>query len=122
MRIEFSWGTGGMEVVVERVIELWPMTNYRKWVKLFARYGTADQHQQFLQYVAQYITNAEATCAERAEELKEAQMRYDGRLPTVMSHSYWEGECKRKQSKLNGANSVLKRYKTIYSVLEGLVS
>ena len=122
MKIKFSWGTGWMETSAEHVAEDMQMSIYRKWVKLFAQYGTPEQHKEFLQFVISYIRMQEAKCTELQNDLEERQAKADRLLPTVMTLDYWEREAKLYQKKLNGATAKLKRYKTIYTVLEGLVS
>ena len=122
MRIKFSWGTGWMEIEAKHVIEDMLMTKYRQWVKLFARYGQADQHQEFMQLVNSYIDEQTSEYEKIKLELEEMQMKFDGRIPTLMSSSYLKGQVRLLQKHLNGAESKLKRYKTIYQVLEGLIS
>lgn len=83
INVKFSWGSGWMEIEAEKVVEYMSMKGYKKWATLFAKYGTPEQHKEFLQFVSSYIGTKEA-----------------------------EGV----------SNTKLKRYKTIYQVLEGLVS
>lgn len=122
MRIKIYHDSGWIELKAEYVIEYMTMTTYRKWAKLLAKHGTTEQHKEFLQFLIPYITGWEDKRAELANELMERQMKADGRLPTQMTSSYWQKQVKLYQSKLNGADSKLKRYKTMYQVLEGLVS
>lgn len=122
MTIKFSWGSGWMELKAEYIVENMSMTDYRKWVKLFARWGTKEQHNNFLQLVNTYITSQELRCTELQSELIEMQMKADGRCPTLLSPDYVQQQVKLRQSHLNGAKTKLKRYKTIYQVLEGLMS
>lgn len=42
--IRFSWGTGSICVDPEVLIREMTMANYRKWLKLFIRYGDREDH------------------------------------------------------------------------------
>lgn len=55
MKIKFNWNTGWMEVNADFVIEHMRLSAYRKWVKLFAQYGTAEQHKEFHERLDIYI-------------------------------------------------------------------
>lgn len=55
MIINFSWGTGKMSVDAELLIIDIPMFRYKKWVKLFVRYGEPKDHQAFLQLLEDQI-------------------------------------------------------------------
>ena len=83
MIVKFSWGSSWMEIEAEKVIEYMSLKGYQKWATLFAKYGTPEQHKEFLQFVIQYIDTQKAGGV---------------------------------------SNAKLKRYETIYQVLEGLVS
>ena len=122
MRIKFYHDSGWIELKAEYIVEYMRMTTFRKWAKMFAKFGTSEQHKEFLQFLVPYLGEAEEKCAELTSELTERQMKADGRLPTVMTHNYWEGEVKRYQSKLNGAKTKYKRYSLMHEILEGLVS
>lgn len=65
MKIKFSWDSGWMEVEVDFVIEHMKLSNYRKWAKLFAQYGTAEQHKEFLERLDIYMG-----CEDRPAKLK----------------------------------------------------
>ena len=117
MLIKFSWGSGWMEVDADRIITNMTIRRYRQWAKLFAKYGTAEQHSAFLQLVTQYIRTQEAECIGIENELIERQGKLYGTIPTVMTSEYWEKQVKLYKGKLNGANAILKKYKTMYEVL-----
>lgn len=61
MKIKFSWGTGWMEMDAEHIIEKYQLRLYRKWAKLFAQYGTTEQHNEFLEMVSAYMDIAKDT-------------------------------------------------------------
>lgn len=59
MIIKFSWGTGHMEMNADYAIKDMSMTNCRKWLKLFARYGEREQHAEFISLLKTYIKEQE---------------------------------------------------------------
>lgn len=65
MKIKFSWDSGWMEVKADFVIEHMTLSNYRKWAKLFAQYGTAEQHKEFLERLDIHMG-----CEDRPAKLK----------------------------------------------------
>ena len=122
MNIKVSWSTGWIELKAEAVIEKMSIPQYRKWVKLFAQYGTQAQHEEFLQFLEPYIGEAEAHCTELESNIIEMQMKVDGRAPTVMTQEHWEKQIKQAKNRLNGAKTKLKRYETMRDVLRRSLS
>ena len=55
MIIEFSWGTGKMSVDPDLLILEMPMVNYRKWLKLFIRYGERNDHIQMIHHLCNQL-------------------------------------------------------------------
>ena len=122
MIIKINWDSGWMEVNTDMLIEHWNMTDIKTWLKLFARYGTAAQHDLFIQCVRQHQTEQESRHADLVNELAERQMRADGTIPTWMTQAHWQAEVKKYQSKVNGSNAILKRYRSIISTAKGLLT
>lgn len=122
MQIKISWGSGGMVLSAAFIVEKMPPAHFKKWYKLFAQHGTNEQYREFLDYLTLYIGTAEPQCAECAVALEEIQMRIDGRYPTLMTREYWETEFRKTQRKLDSLARKVKRYKTMYEMVERLVS
>lgn len=59
MTISFKWDTGGMTFNPAMVIENMPISNYRKFIKLFGVYGDPRDHQAFLTELVDTISVAE---------------------------------------------------------------
>lgn len=59
MIIKFSWDSGYVMVDAELLILEMPMDQYKKWVKLFARYGRSEDHVAFLQLLEDQIRENE---------------------------------------------------------------
>lgn len=72
MKIKFSWNTGWMEVEADFVIEHMRLTAYKKWTKLFAKYGTPEQHKEFLERLDIYMR-----CEDRPTPLKTYKRKYE---------------------------------------------
>ncbi len=68
MIIEFSWGTGKMSVDAEGLILGMPMANFKKWVKLFAKYGEPADHEAFLQLLEDQIQVNKQAIKEELDE------------------------------------------------------
>lgn len=122
MIIEFSWGTGKMSVDAELWILDIPMTNFRKWVKLFAMYGKPADHEAFLQLLEDQIHFTEVQIHELGVEAEEFQLKAERVIPTHLSSGYCLKQMMLKQKHLNGTKARLKRYRTMYDLLKGRLS
>lgn len=118
MTIKINHSSGWIKIKADAVVGKMSLPHYRKLMKLFAQWGTPEQHKEFFQFLVPYIGEATDLCNEIEAELLECHMKADGRLPTVMTRTYWEGEVKKRKSKLNGAKTKLKRYETMREILE----
>lgn len=62
MKIRIEWCESGrrgyMEYDSDVMIKDMPMTNFKKWGKLFAKYGTPEQHNKFLSLIKVYYQEA----------------------------------------------------------------
>ena len=85
MVIRFDYGSGWMRFDPDILICDMPMTNYRKWVKLFARYATPEQHHDFLERVDYQSRNIAAQCVQLCAEVQELMDKADRKLPSVMA-------------------------------------
>ena len=55
MIVKMNWGTGGMSVDADYLLEEMPLENFRKWCKLFLRYGERDAKQDMLAFCQKEI-------------------------------------------------------------------
>lgn len=122
MIIEFSWGTGKMSVDAEILILTMPMTNFKKWVKLFARYGQPEDHQAFLQLLEDQIHTNEQTIKGLEAEVSELKAKAEKRIPTTLSVTYCRERMRLKQKHLNGVKLKLKRRLSMRDQLKGCLS
>lgn len=64
-----------MTVDAEILILDMPMVNYRKWVKLFARYGRPEDHEAFLQLLEDQIKVNEQAIKETTDKTELPPLR-----------------------------------------------
>ena len=121
MILRFSWNLGrSREVVdVELLLADMPMTNYRKWIKLFARYGTTEQHMQFMQVANEQIQSIEEQAKQLELEVLEFQLKAERKVRTFLAPKYCQEQAALKQKHLNGVQKRLKRYQTMTQLAEG---
>lgn len=98
-----------------------PMSNYRKWVKLFSRYGEREDHELMLQLLGDYIVVTNDTVAECQANVNEWAWKAEGQIRTNFTQRHCRGQLRLAQKHLNGAKAKLKRYQTMYDLLKGLV-
>lgn len=55
MIIDFGWYSGQMSVDAECLILEMPIANYRKWARLFAKYGKPEDQEAFLRLLEDQI-------------------------------------------------------------------
>ena len=122
MMIRFSWGSGRMTVNPDALIRDMPMSNYRKWVKLFARYGRPEDHELMFQLLGDYIISGKDVVAEWQANVNEWTWKAEGQIMTNFTKRHCRGQLRLAQKHLNGANHRLKRYQTMYDLLKGLMS
>ena len=122
MTINFSWGTGKMSVNTEALILTMSMTNFKKWVKLFARYGKPEDHQVFLRLLEDQIQTDEQTIKDLEVEVSEFQAKAERRIPTTLSVTYCRERMRLKQKHLNGTKVRLKRCQSMRDHLKGCLS
>lgn len=81
MTIEINYPNGWIKLDADFIIEQVSMPNYKKWLKLFAKYGTAEDHRAFRERLNIYIAvhpNEKKTLLEkykRKQELLEAYLK-----------------------------------------------
>lgn len=122
MIIEFGWGTGKMSVDAETLILDMPMTDFKKWVKLFARYGRPEDHEAFLQLLEDQIQANEQVIKDLEAEVAEFQMKADQQIFTNLSVNYCREQMRLKQKHLNGAKTKLKKRLSMRDQVKGLMS
>ena len=122
MIIKFSWGTGNMVVDAEILILDMPMSNYRKWVKLFAQHGRPEDHEAFLQLLEDQIKDNEQVIKDLEAEVEEFQAKAERRIPTNLAVGYCREQMRLKQRHLNGAKTKLKRRLSMRDQLKGRLS
>lgn len=111
-----------MSVDADLLILEIPMTNYRKWFKLFVRYGEPEDHEAFLQSLEDQIHSTEVQIHELGVEVEEFQLKAERFIPTHLSSGYCLKQMMLKRKHLNGAKARLKRYRTMYDLLKGRLS
>ena len=111
-----------MSVDPDALIHTMPMTNYRKWVKLFVTYGQPEDHELMLQLLGDYIIIANDTVAERQVKVDEWARKAKGQSVTNFTKKYCREQLRLAQKHLNGANRQLDLYQTMYNLLKGLLT
>lgn len=122
MIIKFSWGTGKMSVDADLLIVEMPMTYFKKWVKLFVRYGRSEDHENFLQLLEDQIQVNEQTIRDLEAEVTEFQAKAERQIFTNLSVDYCREQLRLKQKHLNGTKTKLKRRLSMRDQLKGLMS
>ena len=69
MIVKINWGTGGMSVDADYLLEEMPLKNFRKWCKLLAQFGEEDAKQDIL-----------ASCQKEIQVRQDAKQRIESRL------------------------------------------
>jgi hypothetical protein len=110
-----------MSVDPDTLIHNMPMTNYRKWVKLFVTYGQSEDHELMLQLLGDYIIIASDTVAERQADVNEWARKAKGQSMTNFTKKHCRDQLRLAQKHLNGTNRQLDRYQTMYDLLKELV-
>ena len=78
MIVKINWGTGGMSVDADYLLEEMPLKNFRKWCELFAIFGDKDTHIALNTYVIERIIRKEKSakqCSERYREMEERNLK-----------------------------------------------
>lgn len=119
--IKFSWGSGWMRVDPDILICDMPMTDYRKWVKLFAKHATWEQADEFLQVLERQIGEREQRAKELEAEILEFQMKAERKIPSVLAPKYCREQAALKQKHLNGTQRGLKRCYKMLELLKELL-
>ena len=119
--IKFSWGSGWMRVDPDILICDMPMTDYRKWVKLFAKHATWEQVDEFLQVLERQIGEREQRAKELEAEILEFQMKAERKIPSVMAPKYLRQQAALKQKHRNGTQRGLKRCYKMLELLKELL-
>lgn len=76
MIIKFSWGGGCIAVDAELMILDLPMTNYKIWAKLFARYGEPADQVAFLYLLQDQIRDNELAIKEETDKKELPHLRH----------------------------------------------
>lgn len=122
MIIKIDWFNGKMAVDAETLIRDIPMEKYKKWVKLFARYGRPEDHEAFLQLLEDQIRDNEQVIKDLEAEVNRFQMMADLQILTYLSVKYCLQQMRLKKKHLNGAKANLKRRLSMCNQLKGLLS
>lgn len=121
MIIKFNWNGGWMEYDGDKAITDIAQATYRKWVKLFAKYGTSDQHRAFLERIKE-IHHEEF---QRLNDLLVVKNHAVGRMNFCVQQSaewlYFQREAQATDQKINAVKRILKSYSRKYEILEGLL-
>ena len=78
MIVKMNWGTGGMSVDADYLLEEMPLKNFRKWCKLLATFGDRDTHIALNTYVIERIIRKEKAakqCSERDRAMEERNLK-----------------------------------------------
>lgn len=121
MQIKFSWGTGWMEVNSDHVINM-SMSHYRTWVKLFAQYGTPEQHCEFLTLLDTYINEAQVKHDEYILEFEEWEGKANRTIPSYFTIEHCEKQLKMVKGHMNSCLNTISRYKKMSELLRKLIS
>lgn len=122
MIIKIDWFGGKMSVDAEILILDMPMSNYRKWVKLFVQYGRPEDHEAFLQPLEDQIKDNEQAIEDLEAEVNEYLLKANRQVFTNLSTKYCRQQAALKQKHLNGAKAKLKRRLSMRDQLKGRLS
>lgn len=113
MIIEFGWGTGKMSVDAELLILDMSMVNYRKWLKLFIRYGERDDHIQMIHCLCNQLISIHGTIKDLEAEVHRWQ-DFSGRFSA--------GKRKAARDQLRAAKRQHKRIIKMWDLLGGCLT
>lgn len=122
MQIKFKWETGWMEVNSDHVINNMSMSQYATWVKLFARYGSPEQHCEFLTLLDTYINGAQIKHDEYIPELEEWEGKVNRTIPSYLTIEYCKKQLNLVKKHMNGYMAKITRYKKMSERLRKLIS
>lgn len=113
MIIEFSWGTGRMHVDPDLLIVEMPLTQFRKWLKLFIRHGDREDHIRMIQCLCNQLISVHSTIKDLEAEITGLE-GFGGRILA--------GKRRVARDRLRAANRQHKRIIKMWDALGGWLS
>ena len=122
VNIRIFWGTGSMVVDADAILDELTMTAFKKWCRLFIRYGELADHPTLIAYCKEKMRKQKEIVQVFEGEIKEFQGKIDGTIPTVLAKKYLREEIRLKQRHLNGATQNLTRLEKKYTYLKEVLN
>lgn len=108
-----------MSFKIDYLMHQMSLTNYKKWLRLFVRYGTWAQQKTFLDGLNCTMEKARLEINEQEEKVAEFQCKLNGEVPTVLAPAYLQKQLKLEQGHLNNMNKRLDSLRKKYELLKG---
>ena len=122
VNIRIFWGTGSMVVDVDAILDELTMTAFKKWCRLFIRYGEPADHPTMIAYCKEKMRKQKEIVQGFEGEIREFQGKIDGTIPTVLAKKHLREEIRLKQRHLNGATQNLTRLEKKYTYLKEVLN
>lgn len=122
MQIKIKHKNGYLEIMAQHVIENLPMKQYMLFAKLFARYGTSEQHCEFLTLLDTYINEAQTKHDEYIPEFEEWEGKANRTIPSYFTIEHCEKQLNLVKRHMNGWLTIISRYKKMSERLRMLIS
>ena len=121
MIVKMNWGTGGMSVDADYLLEEMPLKNFRKWCKLLAQFGEEGAKQDMLAFCQKEIQFRQDEKQSMESSIRDFQGKLDGSIPTQLAPKYLREQIRLLTKHYNGSTRNLsnleKKYACIKEVL-----
>lgn len=121
MIVKMNWGTGGMSVDADYLLEEMPLKNFRKLCKLLAQFGEEDAKQDMLAFCQKEIQVRQDAKQRIESRLKDFGGNLDGSIPTQLAPKYLREQIRLLTKNYNDTARILsnleKKYACIKEVL-----
>lgn len=117
MNIRIFWGTGYMVVDADVLLEELTLASFKKWCKLFCRFGNEADYPAVASFCAEKIEAQKKNVEVFDGEISELQGKLDGTIPTVLAKKYLREQIRLKQRHRSGAAQKLTRLEKKYACL-----
>ena len=118
MIVKMSWGTGGMSVDADYLLEEMPLKNFKKWCKLFAQFGEEGAKQDMLAACQKEIQFRQDEKQSIESDIRDFQGKLDGSTPTQLAPKYLREQIRLLTKHYNGSARKLSNLEKKYACLK----
>lgn len=121
MIIRFFWGTGGIALNLDMASDNFTVNQFKKWAKLFQRYGASEDQEATKQFFQDKITQLKKSAEPLEAEIAQYKAKADGSCYTELSPKYCRQQAALKEKHLHGIQAALKKQERFYRILEDMI-